>query len=314
MGNEIITAAFVVVVIGGLGSFWGVVVAALLVGLVRGSPSHVLPAGLRGVDLSADAAGAAVAAARPVRRAHPAVRVRRHALRAAPARRCRRRWRAGVCPVALAAPIGLTMTSATEVVIFAIAGMALNMLVGHTGLALLRAWRVVRPGRLCRRRCRSATCCPASSCCRWSSASRSSPRRRLVFGFLILRRRGVYFSLLTLALGRACSTAVAFRWTEVTGGENGLGGISGPSLARRRPRQSAGLLRAGGADRLRRRLGAVAVPSLAVRQRAASRSARTSSARASRLSDRPLQARSPSSLSATLDRPRRLRCSRSTIA
>src|SRR4030095_5823446 len=36
MGNEIITAAFVVVVIGGLGSFWGVVVAAMIVGLVKG--------------------------------------------------------------------------------------------------------------------------------------------------------------------------------------------------------------------------------------------------------------------------------------
>ena len=32
----IITPAFVVVVIGGLGSFWGVVAAALLVGLVKG--------------------------------------------------------------------------------------------------------------------------------------------------------------------------------------------------------------------------------------------------------------------------------------
>ncbi len=36
MGSEILTAAFVVVVIGGLGSFWGVVVAGLLVGVVRG--------------------------------------------------------------------------------------------------------------------------------------------------------------------------------------------------------------------------------------------------------------------------------------
>jgi len=36
MGAEILTAAFVVVVIGGLGSFWGVVAAALLVGLVKG--------------------------------------------------------------------------------------------------------------------------------------------------------------------------------------------------------------------------------------------------------------------------------------
>lgn len=36
MGQEIITPAFVVVVIGGLGSFWGVVVAALMVGLIKG--------------------------------------------------------------------------------------------------------------------------------------------------------------------------------------------------------------------------------------------------------------------------------------
>jgi branched-chain amino acid transport system permease protein len=36
MGAEIIIPAFVVVVIGGLGSFWGVVIAALLVGLVKG--------------------------------------------------------------------------------------------------------------------------------------------------------------------------------------------------------------------------------------------------------------------------------------
>ena len=36
MGAEILTAAFVVVVIGGLGSFWGVILAAVLVGMVRG--------------------------------------------------------------------------------------------------------------------------------------------------------------------------------------------------------------------------------------------------------------------------------------
>src|SRR5204863_6159371 len=37
MGGEIITAAFVVVVIGGLGSFWGVVIAAVIVGVSKGA-------------------------------------------------------------------------------------------------------------------------------------------------------------------------------------------------------------------------------------------------------------------------------------
>jgi branched-chain amino acid transport system permease protein len=44
MGAEIITVAFVVVVIGGLGSFWGVVLAAILVGVVRGITIHFAPA------------------------------------------------------------------------------------------------------------------------------------------------------------------------------------------------------------------------------------------------------------------------------
>ena len=44
MGADIITVAFVVVVIGGLGSFWGVVIAALLVGVVRGITIHFAPA------------------------------------------------------------------------------------------------------------------------------------------------------------------------------------------------------------------------------------------------------------------------------
>ena len=44
MGQEIIAVAFVVVVIGGLGSFWGVVLAALLVGVVRGVTIYFVPA------------------------------------------------------------------------------------------------------------------------------------------------------------------------------------------------------------------------------------------------------------------------------
>ncbi len=43
MGAEIMTAAFVVVVIGGMGSFWGVVLAAVLVGVVRGITTFFYP-------------------------------------------------------------------------------------------------------------------------------------------------------------------------------------------------------------------------------------------------------------------------------
>ena len=48
-------------------------------------------------------------------------------------------------------------------------------------------------------------------------------------GIVILRRRGVYFSLLTLALA-ALTYTVAFRWSEVTGGEDGLPGLKRGSI------------------------------------------------------------------------------------
>ena len=43
MGSDILIVAFVVVVIGGLGSFWGVVYAALIVGVVRGLTVYFFP-------------------------------------------------------------------------------------------------------------------------------------------------------------------------------------------------------------------------------------------------------------------------------
>jgi len=124
--------------------------------------------------------------------------------------------------------IGLGVTSATEVVVFAIACMALNILVGYTGLVSFGhgAWfglaayaagliqKELLPGHF------------------WLPvllAVLVVAFTALVFGALILRRKGVYFSLLTLALA-AMLYAVAFRWTAVTGGEDGLGGIKRPQM------------------------------------------------------------------------------------
>jgi len=128
-----------------------------------------------------------------------------------------------VLPFALLAG-GLTLTSATDVVIFAIACMALNVLVGHTGLVSFGhgAWFGL------------GAYAAALSQKYWFAASVLWPALfALVFllataavvGFLVLRRRGVYFSLLTLAFS-ALTYAIAFRWTAFTGGENGLGGVT----------------------------------------------------------------------------------------
>ena len=47
---------------------------------------------------------------------------------------------------------------------------------------------------------------------------------------IILRRRGLYFSLLTLAFSQI-AFEIAFKWTDLTGGENGLQGVPRPWLA-----------------------------------------------------------------------------------
>jgi ABC-type branched-subunit amino acid transport system ATPase component/ABC-type branched-subunit amino acid transport system permease subunit len=52
----------------------------------------------------------------------------------------------------------------------------------------------------------------------------------VVVGLVILRRRGLYFSLLTLACSQI-AFEVAYKWTDVTGGENGLQTVHRPFFA-----------------------------------------------------------------------------------
>jgi branched-chain amino acid transport system ATP-binding protein len=125
--------------------------------------------------------------------------------------------------------VGLGVTSATEVVVFALACMALNILVGYTGLTSFGhgAWfgfAAYAAGLAQRNWFEGSFLLPLAT------GLAAVLMAAAIFGFLILRRRGVYFALLTLALS-AMLYSVAFRWTEVTGGENGLGGITRPVLA-----------------------------------------------------------------------------------
>src|SRR5688572_17033207 len=128
-----------------------------------------------------------------------------------------------VLPFALLAG-GLTMTSATDVVIFAIACMALNILVGHTGLVSFGhgAWFGIGAyaAALTQRHWFPGSVLWPALCAIAMLLAAAVP-----IGFLVLRRRGVYFSLLTLAFS-ALTFAIAYRWTSFTGGESGLGGVT----------------------------------------------------------------------------------------
>ena len=120
--------------------------------------------------------------------------------------------------------LGLTVNTATLVVVLAIAAMALNLLVGYTGLTSFghSAWFGI------------GAYAAALAQKHWFHDQIALPILGAILfvavlsaivGFLILRRRGVYFSLLTLALA-ALTYTISFRWTAVTGGEDGLGGLA----------------------------------------------------------------------------------------
>jgi len=119
--------------------------------------------------------------------------------------------------------LGQTVSTASVLVILAIATMGLNVLVGFTGLVSFghAAWFGI------------GAYAAALIQKHWLHDQIALPimmsvvliaALSTVIGLLVLRRRGVYFALMTLALAALCYT-IAFRWTEVTGGEDGLGGL-----------------------------------------------------------------------------------------
>ena len=120
--------------------------------------------------------------------------------------------------------LGLTVNTASMVVILSIAAIGLNLLVGFTGLTSFGhgAWFGI------------GAYAAALIQKHWLNGQIAIPillsmvfvaALSAVVGLVILRRRGVYFSLLTLALS-ALTYTIAFRWTDVTGGEDGLGGLT----------------------------------------------------------------------------------------
>lgn len=124
--------------------------------------------------------------------------------------------------------VGLTTSTATQIVVLMIAALGLNMMVGYTGLVSFghAAWfgiaayaaalsqKHLFPGQLILPIIFGVIFVGVLA---------------FVIGALLLRRRGVYFSLMTLALS-ALTFSIAFRWTAVTGGEDGLGGLSRDTL------------------------------------------------------------------------------------
>jgi branched-chain amino acid transport system ATP-binding protein len=124
---------------------------------------------------------------------------------------------------AIGAPVGLI----TQIAIYTLYGAGVNLLVGYTGLVPFGA--SVFFG--------CASYAVAISMLGFLDnevealvfAVLFSLALATVIALIILRRRGLYFSLLTLAFSQI-AFEIAFKWTALTGGENGMQNVPRPRL------------------------------------------------------------------------------------
>ncbi|MDE2364985.1 MAG: ATP-binding cassette domain-containing protein [Hyphomicrobiales bacterium] len=120
---------------------------------------------------------------------------------------------------ALNSPVSLI----TQIAIYTLYGAGVNLLVGYTGLVPFGASVFFGCASYL-----AAFLISAHIGNEFSAIVLSiifSMLLALAIGAVILRRRGLYFSLLTLAFSQI-AFEIAYKWTSITGGENGMQGIS----------------------------------------------------------------------------------------
>jgi branched-chain amino acid transport system permease protein len=115
---------------------------------------------------------------------------------------------------------------ASQILIAAVFALSLNLLVGYCGLtslghaaylglaAYFSAWFSLRFGL------GHLTSAPLALACTTLCAA--------LFGLVALRASGLGFLMITLAIGQVL-WGLAFRWSAVTGGDNGLSGLTRPA-------------------------------------------------------------------------------------
>jgi ABC-type branched-subunit amino acid transport system permease subunit len=122
----------------------------------------------------------------------------------------------------LMAAVGSTASLGTEIVVFTLLAIAYNLLMGYTGLVSFGHSAFFGLGGygagLAQVHFVKGMVVPL-----FAGVAAATLAGALI-GFLLMRKRGVYFSLLTLAFTQMFFYIV-YGATTVTGGENGLGGI-----------------------------------------------------------------------------------------
>lgn len=227
MDLSIITEAFVVTVIGGMGSIGGAFLAALLIGQLQAFGVLIFPKitlvlvfllmalvlvlkpwGLLGRPEAAPASAMPEGIARP--------------------RRFRVFEKLFVALAVLAAAMlplfgdAYAVKVATEVLIFALAAFSLNFLVGNGGIVSFGHAAYFGLGAYASGLLVTKLGMPMEPAL--MAAPLAGGLFAALFGFFIVRLQGIYLAMLTLAFAQI-AYAVCFQWVEVTGGDNGIVGV-----------------------------------------------------------------------------------------
>ena len=227
MDLAIITEAFVVTVIGGMGSIGGAFLAALLIGqlqafgvlifpkitlvlvfLLMALVLVVKPWGLLGRPEAAPPSAMPEGIASPGR-----FRVFEKLLVAL------------ALLVAAILPLfgdAYAVKVATEVLIFALAAFSLNFLVGNGGIVSFGHAAYFGLGAYASGLLVTKLGMPMEPAL--IAAPLAGGFFAALFGFFIVRLQGIYLAMLTLAFAQI-AYAVCFQWVEVTGGDNGIVGV-----------------------------------------------------------------------------------------
>lgn len=133
-----------------------------------------------------------------------------------------------VLAAVLILPLLVRPALASEIWIFAIFGLGCNLLLGYTGLlsfgqstffgsaAYVAGWLLKQHG--------------VNVLVALAAGTGVGALSALAVGYLCVQRSGIYFIMLTFALNQLFYF-VAYQWTSVTGGEDGMPGIPRPALA-----------------------------------------------------------------------------------
>jgi branched-chain amino acid transport system permease protein len=117
---------------------------------------------------------------------------------------------------------------ATDVAIFALFAVSLNLLIGYTGLVSFGHAAYFGVGAYGTGILMKKLAVPFVLA--WPAAGVLAAVMALVAGFFCVRLTKIYFAMLTLAFAQIV-WAICFKWNDVTGGEQGMPDIPYPDLA-----------------------------------------------------------------------------------